>query len=366
MAEAISLARGIPSADLLPAEELAECARAVLLEHGHIALSYGPGGGFGPLREWVGERHGVAPGRVLLTNGSLQGFVLLAQHLLAGDTRRVLVEAPTYDRPLHLLAGMGAEVVPLPLDDQGLDPDALERALDGGPAAFLYAIPTFQNPTGRTLSIERRRRVVERARERGLLVVEDDPYGLVRFGGEPSPTMLELDGGANVVYSSSFSKTVAPGLRVGYLVLPSGLAERLEQRASETYISPALIGEAVLWEFISRGRFGPNVRRVSALLAARRDAMVAALEQHCPDGARFTRPDGGYFVWLELPAGVDERRVVEQARNDGVAVVPGSAFFPADRPGSAAVRLAFSAVSASEIRDGIARLAAVFPALAPA
>src|SRR2546421_846383 len=200
----ISFARGVPAPECLPVEELAECARAALERDGRTILSYGPVAGYGPLREWIAERHGVEPGRVLVTNGWLQGFVFRAQRFRGG---RVLVEAPTYDRPLKILAGLGAEVVALPVDDDGLDPGALAAELEHGPkAAFLYTIPTFQNPSGRTLSAERRRRVVELAREHDLLVLEDDPYGLVRFEGDPPATLLELDGGERIAYSSSFSK----------------------------------------------------------------------------------------------------------------------------------------------------------------
>ncbi|HYX75803.1 MAG TPA: PLP-dependent aminotransferase family protein, partial [Gaiellaceae bacterium] len=219
--EAISFARGVPAPECLPVEELADCAQAVLERDGKRVLSYGPAGGYAPLREWIAERHQVEPERVLLTNGSLQGFVFLAQRL-AG--RRVLVERPTYDRPLKILRALGADIVPLAMDDEGLDPRALEDALATGPApALLYTIPTFQNPSGRTLSDGRRRRVVELARANDLLVLEDDPYGLVRFGGTAPPSLFELAGGEGIVYSSSFSKTVAPGLRVGYFLLPAEL-----------------------------------------------------------------------------------------------------------------------------------------------
>src|SRR4051794_21745203 len=200
----ISFARRVPTPDALPVEELADCARAAIERDGRAVLSYGAGGGYGPLREWLGERHGVDPGRVILTNGSLQGFVFLAQQLLAGGGR-VLVEAPTYDRPLKILGELGAEIVAIPQDEEGLDLDALERELGRGPApAFLYVNPTFQNPSGRTLPLERRRRLAALAAERDLLVLEDDPYGLVRYEGEPLPTVFELEGGTNVVYSSSF------------------------------------------------------------------------------------------------------------------------------------------------------------------
>src|SRR5712691_5594077 len=188
----ISFARGVPAPECLPVAELADCARAAIEGDGQAVLSYGPGGGYPPLREWIAARHAVEPARVVVTSGSLQGFVFLAEQLVQPGAR-VLVEAPTYDRPLKILARLGAEVVGLPMDDDGLQPETLERALaDGEKPAFLYTIATFQNPSGRTLTAERRARIVELARAHGLLVLEDDPYGLVRYEGNALPTMFEL------------------------------------------------------------------------------------------------------------------------------------------------------------------------------
>ena len=205
----VSFARGVPAPECLPVSELADCARAAIESNGHVVLSYGPGGGYGPLREWIAARHGVEPSRVVVTSGSLQGFVFLVEQLVQPGAR-VLVEAPTYDRPLMILDRAGAEVVPLAMDDEGLLPEALEQALADGPKpAFLYTIATFQNPSGRTLSEERRRRVVEIARLHDLLVLEDDPYGLVRFEGEPPPTLFELDGGEMYVDTASASISAA-------------------------------------------------------------------------------------------------------------------------------------------------------------
>jgi 2-aminoadipate transaminase len=360
---AISFARGIPTPDCLPVAELADCARTVIERDGRTALAYGPAGGYGPLREWIADRHGVEPGRVLLTNGSLQGFVFLAEHLLAGRGGRVLVEAPTYDRPLKILARLGAEVTGVPMDDGGLDLDALERALADGPRpTFLYTITTFQNPSGRTLSEERRRRLARLARERGLLVLEDDPYGLVRFEGASPPHLFALAGGEGVVYSSSFSKTVAPGLRVGYVVLPRELASAVEELAVSTYISPGLLGQAVVFEFLERGNLEPHLRRVCELLRARRDAMLAALEREFPAEATWSRPEGGYFVWLDLPAGADAGRLLERSSAAGVTFVKGSDFYPGGAGGRSSARLAYSFVSPAEIEDGIGRLAALLPA----
>jgi len=360
--DAISFARGVPAPECLPVEELADCARAVIERDGRAVLSYGGGSGYSPLREWIGERHGVDPERVLLTNGGLQGLVLLAQQLCAPGSR-VLVELPTYDRPLKILRGLGAEIVAVPMDEEGLEPDALERALADGPKpAFLYTIPTFQNPSGRTLSVERRRRVVDLAREHELLVVEDDPYGLVRFDGEPVPTLFSLDP-ERVVYTSSFSKTVAPGVRVGYFILPTAMHETLEATAVATYISPVLLGEATVHEFVRRGRFEPNLERVRGLLRARRDAMLDALEHELGgSGASWSRPAGGYFLWLDVP-GVDAAELLERAGASGVTFVKGADF--GGPPSS--IRLAYSYVSPDEIREGVGRLARLLvPAREPA
>jgi DNA-binding transcriptional MocR family regulator len=339
--DTISLARGVPAPECIPVDELADCARAAVERDGTTVLSYGPVGGYAPLRNWIAERHGVDPSRVLVTNGSLQGLAFLADRFAGA---RVVVERPTYDRPLKLLAARGVDVTAVPMDDDGLDLDALEQALDDGPKpAFLYTIPTFQNPSGRTLSTERRRRLVELARDRELLVLEDDPYGLVRYEGEPPPSLFELDGGEHVVYSSSFSKTVAPGLRVGYFVLPPALDAELEALAVSTYITPVLLGQATVYEFLRRGNFDENLERVRGLLRVRRDAMLEALEADLA-GATWSRPEGGYFIWLELD------REVEDV--PGVSFVKGTDFGAA--PNTA--RLAFSYVSPDEIREGIRRL----------
>jgi DNA-binding transcriptional MocR family regulator len=349
----ISFARGVPAPECLPVEELADCARVALERDGRTILSYGSSSGYAPLREWIADRHGVAPERVFLTNGSLQGFVFLAQRLAPG--KRVLAELPTYDRPLKILRELGSDVELLACDDEGLDPDALEQALGSGPPpAFLYLIPTFQNPSGRTLSVERRSRIVELAREHDLLVLEDDPYGLVRYEGEALPSLFELSDG-EVAYSSSFSKTIAPGLRVGWFVFPEALAREIEATATATYITPVLLGQATVNEFVRRGSFEPNLERVQGLLGARRDAMLAALDQDLP-GIRTTRPEGGYFLWLEL-GGVDASDLLVRAEEAGVTFVKGADFGGA--PDTA--RLAFSFVSLDEIRDGVARLAAALP-----
>src|SRR2546423_3853295 len=320
----ISFARGVPAPECLPVAELADCARAAIERDGTSVLSYGPGGGSGPLREWIAERHGVAAARVVVTSGSLQGFVFLVEQLVRPGAR-VLVEAPTYDRPLKIVRRLGAEIVGLPMDDDGLRIDALERALaEGEKPVLLYTIATFQNPSGRTLAEDRRRRIAELAGEHELLVLEDDPYGLVRYEGERLPTIFELEGGTNVAYASSFSKTIAPGVRVGYFVLPPELAAQIEALAVSTYISPPFLAQATVHEFVRRGNFEPNLVRVNDLLRARRDAMLEALEHGLPDGAAWSRPEGGYFVWVDLPHAAPDLAAAEAA---GVTFVKGQDFF---------------------------------------
>lgn len=347
--ESISLARGVPAPECLPEEELADCARAILEQDGKTIFSYGSGAGYLPLRELIAEWFGVGPGQVVLTNGALQGFVLLVQHFGRGQT--VFVESPTYDRPLKILGETGMGVVPVAMDDDGLIPAALESALAAGPKpAFVYTIPTFQNPSGRTLPEDRRREIVELARAAGVRILEDDPYGRIRFEGERPTSMFELSP-ETVIYTSSFSKTVAPGLRVGWYILPNELAAPIVDRANATYISPVMLGHAVVFEFIRRGLFEPNLKRVNELLQLRRDAMLAALDKHL-SGARWSRPEGGYFIWLELPEGTNAKDVLDRA--EGVTAVLGTDF----GGGANTIRLAYSYVSPDEIDAGIERLAA--------
>lgn len=357
----ISFARGAPAPDLIPADELADCAHDVARQDGARVFAYGPGSGYAPLREWVAERHRVAPERVVLTVGGLQGFVFYAAEQLARRPGRVLVEAPSYDRPLKVLTREGVEIVALPMDDEGLDPGALDAELRArtDPPSFLYTIPTFQNPSGRTLSNDRRVRLVEIAREHELAVLEDDPYGLVRFEGVAPPSLLELEGGTLVTYTSSFSKTVAPGVRTGYFVLPNAEAPDFEERAVSTYISPPFLPEAIVWEFIRRGRFEPNLERVQGELRARRNAMLEALARHFPRDASWSTPDGGYFVWLDLD-GTDTSELATRAGEAGVAFVPGAAFFPRGSGlGGSAARLAFSYEPPERIAEGIELLASL-------
>jgi DNA-binding transcriptional MocR family regulator len=356
----ISFARGAPSPECLDPALVADCARAALERDGRTILSYGVGGGYGPLRELLAEQHGVEPTRVFLTAGGLQGFAFYAATQLQRRPGRVLVEGPTYDRPLKLLGWQGAEIVCLPMDAEGLDPYVLEAELGKpGEVSFLYTIPTFQNPSGRTLGSERRWRLAELAAEHSLDVLEDDPYGLVRYEGEAPPSIHSLEGGLHVAFTSSFSKTVAPGLRVAYVVVPDGLRAAYDERAVSTYISPSLLPQATVHELFVRGAFEPNLVRVQGLLRTRRDAMLAALEREMPEGVTWNRPEGGYFLWVDFGPGTDSADLLQRATEEGVTFVRGADFFPPGLGGETSARLAFSFETPERIAEGVALLASL-------
>lgn len=353
----IAFARGVPAPEMLPVDEL-RAAAARAFEHDPVkVLSYGTGAGWEPLRARLAERHGVEPARVVVTTGSLQGFSILAQVLARraaaeGRRARVVVENPTYDRPLLLLERLGIEVVPVPLDADGIDPEALEAELAKG-ADLAYLIPTYQNPAGATLTRDRRMAVLEAARRHQVLVLEDDPYGLLHFEEPAPPTLFEQRGDAPVAFSGSFSKTIAPGLRVGWLVLPIDLAGEVATLANDTYISASFLGQATVDEFLAAGAFDANVERARALLRERRDRIVAALEADLP-GASFTSPQGGYFIWIRLPNGLDASVVTTEAATHGVTFVPGASFGAGNEQYA---RLAFSSPKLEQIELGVRRLA---------
>jgi len=355
----ISFARGAPSPACLDAELLSSCAAAALDRDGKTILSYGPGGGYGPLRELLAERHGVDSGRVFATTGGLQGFVLYSTVQLLRRPGRVLVEAPTYDRPLKLLHWHGANVVAIPMDAEGLLPDALEAELArGGDVSFLYTIPTFQNPSGRTLGEERRRRIVELSAQYDLHVLEDDPYGLVRYSGDAIPSIHSLEGGERVTFTSSFSKTVAPGLRVGWFVVPEAMRADYDDRAVSTYISPPTLPQAVVHELFARGSFEPNLERIRGILGAQRDQMLASLDAELAGRGAWSTPEGGYFVWLDLEEQVDTTALLGRATEAGVTFVRGADFF-VDGGGTSAARLAFSYEPPERIAEGLRLLASL-------
>ncbi len=356
----ISFARGVPSPDLLPAADIAAAAARALDRDPTGALVYGGADGYVGLREWVADRHGVPVERVFLTNGSLQGMALLSELLFAGSGGRAVVEAPTYDRTLLLLRRFGATVEAVRLQDDGIDVEGLEAHLrGGGRPGLVYVIPSFQNPAGVTTSLAKRRRLVELAAEHSFLLVEDDPYGELRFEGESQPTMLSLDAGEHVLYSTSFTKTVAPGVRVGALIVPSSLRARLLRLANDTYIGPVQLSQATVAEYCRGGRFDANLPGIRAALRERRDALIAAVDRHLAGRAEYVRPEGGYFLWLRLPD-VDTDALAERAQDAGVPVVKGSSCYPAGSgQGADELRLAFSAVRPEDMDPGIERLASV-------
>ena len=353
----ISFARGAPCPEALNGDLIAECTRAALEADRVRILSYGTGNGYPPLRELLAAEHGASPDQVFITNGSLQGFVFLLETLLEpGDL--VAVEAPTYDRALLQLRLHGMDVLPIPVEDDGLDVDALAAACAVGRVPrLIYTIPNFQNPSGATISLEKRRALVEVCERHGILILEDDPYGKLRFEGEPIASIAELAPAGRVLFTSSFSKTVAPGLRVGYLVAPSEIAGPLAAAASRTYISPALLAEAAVHQLIASGGLPANIARVTELMRERRDAMVAGLGE-LPEGTRCVPPAGGFFIWLTLPEGLSANALFDEAAAAGVAYVKGSDCFVAG--GERTLRLAYSGVSPAEIDEGMRRLGGVF------
>ena len=354
-AEVISFARGAPSADILPRELVREAAARALESDWERALSYGTGRGHPALCEWIADFHGVDPSQVMVTNGSLEGGALAFEHFV-GPGDRVLVEQPSYDRTLLLLHRRGATLTGVPLDEDGINLAYLEETLEVGPAPKLvHIIPSFHNPAGCTLSDERRHRVVELASDYELRVLEDDPYAEVYFHrDEPVPTMLSLDDGGRIIYASSFSKTVSPGVRVGYLVGPPEEIAVLAKRANETYISPNMLAEAIVFELCRSGGLAENIDMVRRSLRERRDALVDSLRELVPE-ADFVVPGGGYFLWLTLGRDVDCSELLATAKEEGVTFIPGADFML--EGGRNSLRLSFASVPAERIGEGVARIA---------
>jgi DNA-binding transcriptional MocR family regulator len=357
-ASPITFARGAPSLDIVPVDDLRSAAQAAFESDPKGTFSYGTAGGYVPLRDWIAERHGADREMVLATNGSMQADAFLFQlEVRPGDT--VVVEGPTYDRTLLALRELEADIIMIPVEDDGLDVDALALALEQGARPTLaHIIPNFQNPAGVTLSLEKRRRLLELATRYDFTIFEDDPYGELRFEGESLPTMLSLDTEDRVVYASSFSKTVCPGIRVGYLVGPKATIAAVEQRATATYISPNMVAQSIVAEFCRSGALGRSIETAKAALRERRDATCAALERDLPD-ARFTPPEGGYFLWVSLPEGADVDALSAAALDRGVIFVKGTDF----GGGLNTLRLAYSGVTPAEIDEGIGRLAEAYRGL---
>ena len=358
----ISFARGAPSYDIVNVEGLRSATRAAAEGELRWATPYGPATGYAPLRAWIAERHDVDPARVLVTNGSMQADAFLFEELVSPGTD-VVIERPTYDRTLLSLRGRGATLHAVALESDGLDVDALQTLIerDGVRPSLAHILPTFHNPAGCTLSLSKREALLALAAEHGITVFEDDPYIDIRFTGEPLPRMLDLDTSGSVVYASSFSKTVCPGIRVGYLVAPEGLAKRIATRATNTYISPSMLAQAVVHAFCASGEFERSVATVKAALAERVAVLSASLRERLPE-ATFVEPKGGYFLWIELPEGTDSLRLTAAAKERGVVVTPGTEFIVDG--GERAIRIAYAGVTAGEIDEGVARLADAYRSLA--
>ena len=352
--DSISLARGAPSLDIVAVEDLRAAAERAFTNDPAGAFSYGNSAGYLPLVRWIAERQGVDPEQVVATNGSMQADAFLFQLLVQpGDV--VVVEAPTYDRTLLSLQSLGAEVLPIPLEEDGIDVSALEVALEAGAQPKLaHIIPNFHNPAGCTLSLEKRRRLLELAERHDFVVFEDDPYVELRFEGESLPTMLELDGADKVVYASSFSKTVCPGIRVGYLAGPSNLIASVRKLATSTYISPSMVSQAIVAEFCASGAIERSIDTVKTALHERRDVLCAALERELPD-ARFVVPQGGYFLWVDFPENVDVHELDALSRERGVVFVKGSDFVL--QGGDNSLRIAYSGVTADQLEEAVHRVA---------
>jgi DNA-binding transcriptional MocR family regulator len=317
--------------------------------------AYGTSVGYVPLREWIADKHGVDTDQVLVTNGSMQADAFLFQ-LLVGPGDDVIVESPTYDRTLLNLRNRGANVHMVELETDGISTAALGGLLAGGEVRpkLAHVIPNFQNPAGHTLAADKRADLLRLAAEHDFVLFEDDPYIDIRFEGEGLPTMLSQDAAGKVVYASSFSKTVCPGIRVGYLVGPAALIKQIQGIATNTYISPNMVAQSIVNQFARSGRMESAVETVKNALRDRRDAVVAALREHLPE-ARFEPPSGGYFMWVELPEAVDVDQLATAAAERGVVFVKGTDFLL--EGGQNTLRLAYSGVTVDQIDEGISRLA---------
>jgi 2-aminoadipate transaminase len=358
--DTISFARGAPSADILPHEAVRDAAGRALASDWEKALSYGTGIGHPGLCEWIAERHGgLDASQVMVANGSLEGGSMLFDHLL-GPGDRVIVEQPTYDRTLLLLQRLGVELVPVPLEADGVDVGAIEAALAEGAVKLAHIIPNAHNPAGCTLSSEKRRRLVELAAEHGFWIFEDDPYRELPFAGEPLETMLSLDKADRVIHASSFSKTVSPGVRVGYLAGPAGEIAKLAKRANETYISPNMLAESIVLELCRSGELDRNIAFVKGALKERCDALVGALREQIPE-AEFVVPEGGYFLWLDLAEGTDSAALLAESKAEGATFVAGPDFMI--NGGANSLRLSFAPVPADRTAEGISRIAAALDRL---
>ncbi|MCI8454385.1 MAG: PLP-dependent aminotransferase family protein [Lachnospiraceae bacterium] len=355
----ISFAGGNPSPETFPNEELAEIASKVLKENSIACLQYGVSNGILSLREYIAGQmteEGV-PAKaenVVITSGSQQSMDLLSKAMLnPGD--RVLVESPTYVAALKIFGIYGARVEAVASDDEGIIPEALQEKLETGPAKLIYLIPNFQNPTGITLPWERRKRIMEIVKKHNVLVIEDDPYGKLRYSGDPVPHMKTLDEAGQVAYFGSFSKIIAPGLRMAYVVCQEAVARKLVLGKQNNDMHTPNLTQLIVNEYCRRGRLQAHIEECCLVYKKKRDTMLSLLDTHFPKEMRWTRPDGGLFLWSKLPEGYSSMKLLEYAIPAKVAYVPGDSFF-ADGSGVNTMRLNFSNASKADMEKGIALL----------
>jgi 2-aminoadipate transaminase len=357
--EVISLAGGLPAPELFPIDEYRRAFEWVLEADGAQALQYGPSEGYRPLRELIVDRLGQFGIRgsaedILITNGSQQALDLIGKILLdPGDA--IVLEKPSYLGAIQAFNQYQARYVVVPMDEDGMRVDELEPILKSERVKFIYAIPNFQNPTGRSLSLERRHRLVELAAHYGVPIVEDDPYGELRYEGEHLPSLKALDTTGCVIYLGTFSKILAPGFRLGWIVAAPEAMEGLLHAKQPADLHTGMIQQMATHHVCRDGFVDRHVETIKAFYKERRDVMLRAMEEHFPADAHFTRPAGGLFVWAELPTDVDTRVLLLDAIQDKVAFVPGQGFHP-DNSGTNTMRLNFSNVPPDKLREGVRRL----------
>lgn len=361
--EIISFAGGLPAPVGFPLDEVNAAFDRVLQQSGRTALQYGPTEGYRPLREWVAQdmqrrgAEGVSPDEVLIVSGSQQALDLLGK-LFIDPGSSVIVEAPSYLGALQSFSLYEPNFVTVPTDQGGLIPEELTEARVHN-ARFIYALPNFQNPTGLTLGLERRQALVQRCAKFGLPVVEDDPYGDLRYAGQALPSLLALGrkAGATVVRLGSFSKVLAPGLRLGYIVAPTPIISKLVQIKQATDLHTATLTQMAVYETIKGGFLDQHLPKVRDIYRLQCDYMLDAMQQHFPATASWTRPEGGMFIWVTLPPHIDAHELLQRAIEQHVAFVPGAAFYADGCSGHNTMRLSFVTVPEARIREGIATLA---------
>jgi 2-aminoadipate transaminase len=365
--EVISFAGGLPDTSTFPPATFASVTNRIAMESSAKALQYGPTEGMPGMLECIrevmaAEDMAVDPEDICVTTGGQQVIDLVCKTLIdPGDV--IVAEAPTYPGAVPTFSSYQADVVQIDIDNDGMRVDLLEETLDrldreGRTPKFVYTIPSFQNPAGVTMSLERRRRLVEIARRRELLVLEDNPYGLLRYEGTPQPTLRSLDGGLYVMYLGTFSKILSPGIRLGWVVAPAPVLEKINLGKQAADLCSSTLSQLMVEAYFEESRWRDYVDSLTEVYRARRDTMLDALAEHFPAQAEWTRPGGGLFIWATLPDYIDTTDLLARALRDNVAFVPGSAAFM-DGRGHSSMRLNFSASSEDEIREGIRRIGKV-------